>query len=118
DDGRTVEVTINAPLSGNVTGTVFAGDGHTPVSSAYVEALETATGNYLSGQYTNQQGHYSFTGLVPGGDQVTIRATIWWLGNATAEATTSFTTTGETKTVDLTLPLSVLNGTVFFSDQI
>ena len=56
DDGLTVDVTVNAPVSGTVTGTVFAGDGVTSVSSIYVEAFDTA-GNYaLATTYTDAAG--------------------------------------------------------------
>ncbi|HEV8348494.1 MAG TPA: carboxypeptidase regulatory-like domain-containing protein [Vicinamibacterales bacterium] len=117
NDNQTVDVTINAPLSGNVTGTVFAADNETGLGRyAFVEALDTASGDRLNYAYTDEEGRYTINGIVPGGAGFTIRAHSPNDFTIVGEATGAFTVTGETKTVNITVPVSVLRGRVTFTD--
>lgn len=116
NDGQVVPVTVNAPLSGNVTGTVFAADGQTPLASAYLELLDRDSGNQLNTRYSDSNGQYTFASVVAGASGFTLRAHAPNDFNITAEVSDSFAVSGETKTVNVTLPVSILIGTVSFTD--
>jgi hypothetical protein len=116
DDGRTLSITINAPLSGNVQGHVFAGDGQTPVSFTFVEILDASNQNRLAGTNTNFDGSYSFFNISTGANGFTIVAHSPNDFNTVAQASGLFQSFGQTITEDLTLPLGVVKGTVSFFD--
>jgi hypothetical protein len=116
DNNGTVNVTINAPRSGNVHGTVVAADGQTPVISAYVEVFDATTGNFLNNTYTDEQGGYQVNNLVPESGTVRLVAHSPSDYGVSVEGTATFADTGETVTLDLTLPASVVRGRVTYSD--
>lgn len=115
DDGGTVNATINAPLSGNIQGQVFAGDGQTPVSSAFVEVLDAATGSQLASQNAFN-GSYFFSNVTAGAGGFRLRAHSPNDFNVTGESTGSFPGFGQTVTVNVTLPVAVVKGTVSYTD--
>jgi hypothetical protein len=112
DDGRAIDVTIRAPLSGNVQGRVFAADQQTPVQFAYTELLEPS-GARVKWTYTDASGFYRFDGVVSGYRVVAHSPSDF---SRSTERAVTFTTTGETLTIDLALPVGVVRGTVSFSD--
>jgi plastocyanin len=116
DNNQTVSVTINAPRSGNVHGTIVAADGQTPVASAYVEVFDAATGNFLNWNYADAQGAYQVNNLVPESGSVRVVAHSPSDYGTFVEGTVTFANTGETVTLDLTLPASVVRGRVTYSD--
>ena len=115
DDAGTILATITAPFSGDVQGTVFAADGQTGVSNAYLQAYDVATGASLAALYADGNGSYRFAGLNPGDQGFRIVAYSPDF-ETTVQGTGAFTAQGQLITLDLTLPVSVVRGTVFFSD--
>lgn len=113
DDGGTINVTINAPLSGNIQGQVFAGDGQTLLGST-VQVLDAATGNQLASQFAFG-GSYSFFNITTGNSGFTIVARPFNV-STTGSASGSFQTFGQTVTVNVTVPVGVVKGNVTYSD--
>src|SRR5262249_5851908 len=66
DDGQIVSVTITAPIAGTVQGTVFAGDGQTPIPNTSVQILDGPFGRQLSSGFTDQNGFYQLTNVTVG----------------------------------------------------
>src|SRR5262249_27290635 len=64
DDGGSITVTINAPLSGNVSGHIFGGDGQTLVQTT-VQVFDAATGNFLASAFSFN-GSYFFSNIKVG----------------------------------------------------
>jgi Carboxypeptidase regulatory-like domain/Bacterial TSP3 repeat/Bacterial Ig-like domain (group 2) len=116
DLGGTVNITLHAGISGIVQGTVFAADGITPVSATQVELFDAATGQKLAVSGTDANGNYVFHNVVTGAQGFTVRAQSILEPSITNEKSGAFVVNGDTITVNLTLPLSVLRGTVSFSD--
>lgn len=114
DDGGIVEVTVNAPLSGDIEGTVYAGDGETPIPWHWVEFYDAATDNYLGQASTNENGYYRRNGLVA--SEVRVRTYSPNDYSVTVDETVTFEQTGQVVTQDLLLPVSVLRGTIYYSD--
>jgi len=116
DAGTTVAVTIAAPFSGAVQGTVFAGDGTTPVVGAEVELFDVVSGELIATTGTDPAGFYQFANVAAGAQGFTVRAFSHAAPNIVAQQTTGLTGNGGTTIVNLILPLSVIRGTVFFFD--
>jgi hypothetical protein len=116
DIGGTVNVTLTAGISGTVRGTVFASDGITPVSATQVELFDAATGQQLAGVGTDANGAYFFHNVVTGAQGFTVRAHSILEPGVVQEKSGTFANQGDTIVLDFTLPLSVLKGTVAFSD--
>ena len=116
DLGGTVNVTLTAGISGTVRGTVFAADGITPVSATQVDMFDVATGQQLAGAGTDANGTYMFHNVATGAQGFTVRVRSILEPNIVAEKSGSFAAPGDTVVLDFTLPLSVLRGTVSFSD--
>ncbi len=116
NDGGTVSVTINAPLSGNIQGHLFAGDGQTPVRFASIQVLDAANQNQIASTSTNFDGSYSFFNVTTGASGFTVVAHSPNDFNVTAQASGTFQTFGQTVTEDLTLPIGVVTGTITYSD--
>jgi hypothetical protein len=114
--GGTVNVTLTAGISGTVRGTVFAADGITPVSATQVDLFDVATGQQLAGAGTDASGSYIFHNVAAGVQGFTVRARSILQPDIVAEKSGAFTAQGDTVVLDFTLPLSVLRGTVSFSD--
>ena len=94
-----------------IEGTVFAADQTTPVPDSFVELLAPRTGRRLASAFTGTNGTYRFANVAGGGDGFTVRAHSPTALSLIAERHASSGVLG----VDLTLPLSVVRGTVSFS---
>jgi hypothetical protein len=116
DDGGTINVTITAPLSGNIQGHIFTADGQTPVASAFIELLDAANQNEISTASSNTDGSYSFSNVTAGGAGFVIVAHSPSDFNLTARASGTFQSFGQTVNQDLILPVGVVKGTVTFFD--
>jgi Carboxypeptidase regulatory-like domain/Polysaccharide lyase family 4, domain II len=114
DDAGSVTITINAPLTGNVTGHVFAGDGQTLVQTS-VQVLDAATGNFLTSGFSFN-GTYSFSNLTVGSAGFRVRAFAPSNFNIFGENTGALTTSGGTATIDVTIPIGVVKGRVTYTD--
>jgi hypothetical protein len=114
--GTTVPLTINAPLTGTVSGTVFAGDGMTPIASAPVQVSDAASGAGLASTTADTSGHYQFSNLAAGSGGFIVAAQSPQNANIFTRQPGAFSANGDQVTVNLTLPISVVRGTVLFSD--
>lgn len=114
-DGQTIDVTVTVPVfTGTVTGTVFGGDGVTPVADTYVRLTGGCGGEcgvYLT-TYTASDGTYSFGPFDAGSSGFVIDV----YDPAFVEQTGSFTSQGQELTVNLTAPASVVRGTLTYAD--
>ena len=117
DVGLIVPITINAGITGVVQGHVFAADGITPAAATQVEVLDVATGIQLAFGGTDLDGSYRFDGISAGPQGFKVRATSILNPLVSAERSGSFINNGDIVTLDLTLPLSVVRGTVSYSDS-
>ncbi len=116
DDGNTVSITITAPISGTISGTVYAGDGVTPVQYTWVNILDTATSQYLTSVRTDNNGFYQ-TGTVTAGSQgFTVSAQSPSDYRVTGQQSGTFQSPGQAVTVNVTLPIGIVKGTVTFFD--
>jgi hypothetical protein len=118
DDGRTIDATINVPRATNIRGTIFAGDGQTPLApaSAYVEVVDAATEQVIAYGYTDYStGRYEFDAIAPGAQGFKVRARSPF-DESVAEATGQVVNDGDTIELNLTLPVSIVKGTVFYDD--
>jgi hypothetical protein len=116
DIGSSISITINAGITGAIQGHVLAADGLTPVLATDVEVLDVATGIQLALGGTDANGFYKFNGISAGPQGFKVRATSILNPAIFAEQTGSFVTNGDLVTIDLTLPLSVIRGSVSYSD--
>ncbi len=116
DDLGTVAVTIATPVAGTVEGTVFAADGLSPVAQARVALLDAASGQEVGSLFTTATGAYEFDGVAVGSAGFRVRAESPTDSAITAERTGAFPTAGATVQLDITLPISVVRGTVSFPD--
>jgi hypothetical protein len=114
DDGGSVNITITAPSSGNVSGQIFAGDGQTPLQTS-VQVLDAATGNFLDSRFAFG-GSYFFSNITVGTAGFRVRAFSPWDSNVFGESTGSFTSLGQTVVLNVTVPVGVVRGTVTYSD--
>jgi hypothetical protein len=116
DDGGTVNVTINAPLSGSIQGHIFAGDGQTPVRFAFIAVLDAANQNQIASTSSNFDGSYFFSNITTGASGFTVVAHSPNNSGIVAQASGSFQSFGQTVVQDLSLPVAVVKGTVTYSD--
>ena len=116
DDGGTVAVTVTTGFSANIQGNVYAADGQTPVPGSYVQVQDAATSQTLYSTYTDSNGFYQMFDVSPSGRDFVVVAQSPTDATVTASSSGSFTTFNQTVTVNLTLPVSVVTGTVDFSD--
>jgi hypothetical protein len=116
DIGSTISITINAGITGAIQGHVLAADGLTPVIATDVEVLDVATGIQLALGGTDANGFYKFNGISAGLQGFNVRASSILNPAIFAEKTGSFVANGDLVTIDLTLPLSVISGSVRYSD--
>jgi alpha-mannosidase len=108
----TADSAISGAQAAMVEGTVFAADGATPVPESLVELLAPGTGSRLAATVTGASGAYRFAGVADGVAGATIRA------HAPAPAALAVEQPASSRTVDLTLPLSVVRGTASFSSGV
>jgi len=116
DVGSSISITINAGITGAIQGHVLAADGLSPVLATDVEVLDVATGIQLALGGTDANGFYKFNGISAGPQGFKVRATSILNPAIFAEQTGSFVSNGDLVTIDLTLPLSVVRGSVSYSD--
>ena len=114
DDGGSVNITITAPSFGNVNGQIFAGDGQTPLQTT-VEIFDAATGNFLNSQFAFG-GSYSFSNITVGSAGFRVRALSPWDSNVFGESTGTFTSPGQTVSLNVTVPVGAVRGTVTYRD--
>jgi protocatechuate 3,4-dioxygenase beta subunit len=116
-DGSTISVTINLALTTNVQGTVFAADGQTPVAYASVTAIDPANNNaQLAATSSGPDGTYQLYDVAPSTSSFQVVAAAPEDQTITVTANGSYSSTGQTEIINLTLPLSILNGQVTYSD--
>jgi 5-hydroxyisourate hydrolase-like protein (transthyretin family) len=118
DENTQIEmpVTVTA-VSGTVEGTVYAADGTSVLTGAYVYAYDTRTGAFMSYTFVDANGLYRFANLLPGQGGFRVRA-YTPNGAVYGERTGSFSVSGETQTLDIIVPVVsvVVSGHVFVSD--
>jgi hypothetical protein len=114
DQGKTIDVAITVQPGGVVQGSIFAGDGQTRVPSALVEMIDVATGTQIASKIADSFGQYSLVG-VAGAQGFKIRAHSPVDFNVTAEATGSFASPDTSVTINLSLPIGIVSGTVTYS---
>ena len=117
DDGQIVPVTIHAPVRGTIQGTITAGDGRTPVAFAFVEGINVDSGARVVTASANTAGFYTLTNVPTGVSGIRVVAHAPTNFATTAERTVTYQA-GDTVTVDLTLPLSVITGRVLLPDGV
>jgi hypothetical protein len=118
--GGILNATIVSSPAGYVSGHVWAADGETPLSvgdgedgdAPFVELIDVVTGEVIQSR-SAYGGAYSFYS-VTAEHGFTVRASFG--AGLTAQGSGAFAFRGETVTIDLTLPVSVVRGTVTFSD--
>lgn len=116
DLGGSISVTINTGVMGSVQGTVFAADGQTPVSATEVELFDVASGQQIAQTGTDATGTYRFNNVKTGVQGFRVKAISILNPQLVSEQTGAFAANGDTITVNLTLPLSVVKGAVAYSD--
>src|SRR5262249_33963112 len=97
DDGGTGNVTINAPLSGNIQGQVFAGDGQTLLPTT-VQVFDAASGNQLASTFAFG-GSFFFSNIIAGNSGFRVVAHSPNDFSVVGTATGTFQSFGQTVTV-------------------
>ena len=121
DNGKTLDVTISAPVTGYLSGTLYASDGETPLRGLRntVYLLDVATDEILAAysDYYYSYGTYSFYGVPVSTEGFRVRAYVNYNSVPYVDsAVDQFSTEGESKTINMTLPKAVIKGTVRYSD--
>lgn len=120
-DGGNILITIQPGAStGTVTGHLYGGTGTTPINNFDVLLEDTASGAIIANAFTDANGVYSFANITVSSN-FTVSASItipYQDATISASQTGSFSSNGETVTEDLTLPVSVVEGTVFQYDGV
>jgi hypothetical protein len=112
NDGQIISVTINPAATGTVQGTVFAGDGQTPVPFARVQVLD---GGFVQADVNaDQNGVYAINNVTVG-DSFIVEAFLNSNFSVTTQQTASFGS-GAVATVNLVLPIGIIKGQVTYSD--
>jgi hypothetical protein len=115
-DGGAIQIVVTpATKSGNVSGHVYAGDGKSPLTYLNVYLLDTASGTSISSTTTDANGAYSFKNVTVAAG-FTVSATVSVPGAVSATQTGSFSSNGASVTIDLTVPVSLVQGSVFEHD--
>jgi hypothetical protein len=114
DDGGSVNITINAPTTGNVSGQVFAGDGQTLIQTT-VEVFDAANGNFLGSAFSSG-GSYFISNITAGGAGFRVEAFSPSNFGIFGQSTGTFTTFGQTVTVNVTIPIGIVKGTISYTD--
>lgn len=118
NDGQTINVHITASQLGDIEGHVYAADGQTGLPALYLELYDVATGQYLNYAYTDDSGAYGFRNILPNASGFLIRAYSPNDDNQRIEATGVLSNPGENLTLNLSMPVSVVKGTVRFADGV
>jgi hypothetical protein len=114
--GETISVTITRPADATVEGKVFAGDGDTPVEGAPVTLLDEGETQVLDSGVTDAEGAFRFEGAVAPGTTAVVSANFPFDQSLSAETTVTASSPGETLTVNLELPVTVVKGRVLEFD--
>lgn len=116
DAGQVVPFTLNLPPAGTVRGTVFAGDGNTPLTQGLIVEIFDGPATTPLYQTYIYDGNYQFDNVAVGAQG--FRVVAHWLGadNTTAEVTGQPNPDGSPVTAHLTLPVAVVSGAVTFGD--
>ena len=114
DHGHIVDVAIDT-IVGTVSGTVSIADGVTPAGSVRVE-LRDATDASIDSTNTDAAGVYSFANYAFDVNSFKVVARSPADSTVAAEGAGSFT--NGTAVVNLTLPIGVIKGTVFYADGV
>jgi hypothetical protein len=116
DDGQIVSVTITAPVAGTIQGTVFAGDGQTPIPNTSVQILDGPFGRQLSSGFTDQNGFYQLTNVTVG-SSFTVQAQAQSFNfSATGQQNGSLPQPGGTANVNVVVPAGIVKGKVSYID--
>ncbi|MDT7780154.1 MAG: large repetitive protein [Acidobacteriota bacterium] len=117
DNGHTVNANVSVSPKGTIRGTLYAADGQTVYNASYVllEVFDKASGNYFGYTYA-YNGNYEFTNLRVGTQGFIVRVFSPRDGSVIGEKEGKFDTDGEVRTIDFTLPFSIVRGTVTFFD--
>ena len=125
DDGQTVPVTVYSGFTGTISGTLLAADGVTPVPPAtYTVNLIDNDLQFNLATVTSTDGTYSFPNIITGRDgysvqaQMTTPPTETYYQNGPVDVSGQFTANGQTQTVNITLPIPVIQGVVYQSDGV
>jgi hypothetical protein len=119
-EGETVTIDLVVPVvRATVTGTVYEGDGVTPIPYNYVE-LEDHDGGYIDDMYTDENGMYAFQDewLPAAGVDVYTGSPDDW--NVFTSQSGTPTGMDQPLTLDLTVPAihGTVHGTVFAGDGV
>ena len=117
--GATGSETLNVGLAYNVSGTVYAADGQTPdYSGENVQLYDEATGNYVDGTTSDENGQYSFTNelLTSPNATVTVEPSCPPVGTSLTVSANGSASSGQSMTINVTGPLAVVKGQVLFND--
>ena len=115
DHGRVVEVTLTAAPSGVIQGTVFAGDGQTPIGRQLVRAFHPTTGAEVRRVSADAAGRYRLDGLPSDVNALRVLAQSPE-GRRVAEQVVTFNEARDPLTLDLVVPSAVVKGTVRYTD--
>ncbi len=114
DDGGSVNITINAPTTGNVSGQVFAADGQTLLQTT-VEIFDAANGNFLGSTFSSG-GSYFISNITAGGAGFRVEAFSPSNFSVFGQNTGVFTSFGQTVQVNVTVPIGIVKGTISYTD--
>jgi hypothetical protein len=115
EDGTVVPLVVNVPYVGTVSCHVYAADAVTPVVSASVAVVDTASGTTVSSLETDSTGSFSAQNIAIGDQGFVVTVTSPVDGSMYTD-TGSFNGFGDTETANFTLPVSVVAGQVLFTD--
>ncbi len=121
DDGTTINVTIRQGVNGTVRGTIFATDGATPAPRAQIDVIDVATGLSVipclfegcSLPEADDFGNYQVDNVAAGTLGFRVTASV---NGISGSQTGSFTSSGQSITANITVPVSIIKGTVFLFD--
>lgn len=120
-----VNLDLTLPLN-TVSGTVYAGDGATPISGAIIRIIRDSDGYVVRDEWTGGGGEGDAGGrystsypFIATPETYTVRAELSVSGRTiTAEQSVVFASTGESRVIDFVLPAAVVTGTVYRHDGI
>jgi hypothetical protein len=120
-DAGNIQIAINpAASTGTVTGHVYGGAGQTPLIGVNVTLEDGPTGDAINTTSTDANGAYSFSNITVS-SSFTVVASIevpYGSYSLSASQTGSFSSNGATVTLDIALPVSVVQGTIFKHDGV
>jgi YD repeat-containing protein len=118
DQGQTMSATITLPPTGNIQGTVLAGDSQTFVVGSFVQILDAASGVVIQQTFSGLGGSYQATKVLAGAQGFIVRTYAAFRSAITVDTPGSFSSMGQTLTINPVLSLTVIKGTVYFGDGV